>query len=152
MQNQPGQQQSPEQILMTLRILWGALVASSLVLVFLSYIRFAGEIVESDVINIFYIVSLGIFITTHVLSRNFFKQALAPLPKPPTETQIFTAYFTGFVLSIALSESITILGFVSVQTTHDPKKILPFAAVGILNMIYFFPVKDRILQKAQALS
>lgn len=152
MQNQPVQPESPEQLLMTLRILWAAILSSSFILVFISYQNFSGEIVEFEGINLFYFVALAVLVISHILPKVVFKQALAQAPKPATENQIFTSYFTSFILSIALSEAITLLGFVSVTTTHEPKRILPFVAVGVLNMIYFFPDKDRILQKAKALT
>lgn len=152
MQTQTAGQQTPEQLLMTMRILWAAILSSSAVLIFLSYKNFSGEVESFDMINIFYGMAFMSLIASHVLSRNTFKQTVARLPQSATETQVLTAYYTSFILAIALSESVTLFGFISVTKTHEPQNILPFAAVGILNMLYFFPVKDKILEKAKALS
>jgi len=142
-------QQDPKQLLLTFKIIWFAILMSCGVLVFLAYMLNKGlETSENPHQNTFLVIAGMLLIASHVLPKTIVGSNPQILNGTKTDAEILAVISTGFILSLAFSEAVTLLGFLSAHIfSHDPAKILPFAAAGVLNIILLFPSEDKLNRK-----
>ncbi len=149
MLQQPSNQlpQNPESVL---KVIWLALTISLLVLVFnIHLISKNWEIVEwgsfaiSDtslflVLSIFASFAAMASLTIHKIIKFDYKKTHLPNYKP--EGFIFQV----FIMRMAFSEVITIIGFVLTLMNENQNVIVPYVMTSLLLNIYHFPNLDKL--------
>ena len=126
-----------------MKIIWLGLLFYSGVLVFIAYkVLQPKEIREAREELVLQIVAISALIASHVVPKIITKQNAK---KKRSDLETIKAAFTPFILSLTTTESVVILGLVLVSLTGQPQKILPFAMAGILNFLFLYPKKEKIL-------
>lgn len=139
-------------MLNTMKIIWLGLFFYPVVLVFVAFKVLAPAEIQSTPLElIFQVMAIAVLIASHVLPKLVNKKYQLKL-KEGNSFETLKAYFFSFILSLALSDSVIIFGFLLVTLTHDPMKMLPFAIAGMLNMLSFFPRKEKILMPPEKIN
>ena len=139
-------------MLNTMKIIWLGLFFYPIVIVFVAFkVLTPAEVKESPLELIFQLLAIVLLIASHVLPKLVNKR-YEQLVKEKNTYATLKAYFSGYIISLAHSDAVIILGFVLVTQTHEPKKILPFLLAGILNLLHFFPRRDKILRTAKSIT
>jgi hypothetical protein len=162
--------------LMTLRIVWGSLLASQfLLLVILNLAAPANaEAPDPMMVPMFALVALSSTVASFLVPRLVFRAGLSKLkfdkvevpdPQAPpgfnkTVTvardperafrQVFPLYTTRTILGCALGESVSLFGFVLKFLGFDWTMAAPFFVVGIAVCALQFPSNQRCLNEAEA--
>ncbi len=130
-----------------MKVIWLGLLFYSCILVFVAFKvlapREVREVKEELILQIVAIIAL---IASHRLQKYLLKN-VQNQNKKRTDIEKIKAAFAPFVIALSMSETVVILGFVLVILSGQPDKILPFAMAGILNIIYFYPKKEKILSQ-----
>lgn len=141
-ENLPPQQKS------TTLIIWAALLASTLIygLVLVQLIGHQSEsMVPFFAHSLFLplvIAGMGTTAMAWFLPLVLWRQAgarLAVLLRDDFFRQVIPNYQSGFVLRMALSEAVTVYGFLLAFQSHDLRAFLAFAAVGMALQLLSFP-------------
>ena len=128
-----------------MKVIWLGFLFYSGVLVYVAFnVLTPREIVESPLETPFLIVAIGILIAGRMIPKLLNKN-FKNIQKLNDNVKTLQAYLVGFVVALSLSESVVMLGFVLVIVTGNPKRILPFALAGIINILMLYPRKDIIL-------
>lgn len=128
-----------------MKVIWLGLLFYPGVLVFVAFKVLAlKEIIDTPLEIVFQLIAVGLLIASRVLPK-ILNTRNAKLQKQKNDLEAIKACFAGFIIALSLSESVVILGFVTVTLTGNPNKILPFALAGILNILLLYPRKEKIL-------
>jgi F0F1-type ATP synthase membrane subunit c/vacuolar-type H+-ATPase subunit K len=145
-----------------MQIVWGALLASVLLYVGLGFFMFPRELpLRLDTLADFSVPLKIPFIGTSgmalamstvlpkILLGAVVKKRVSKRPlEMPEMAQLF---FVPLVIRLALLESVTLYGFVLVQTQRDPVQALPFALVTLAGFSLHFPSEARIAETFRSL-
>ncbi len=141
------------QKLRTLRIIAGAMMLSGVLYAGVLFVV-AGEPAEVDVAINLGLIAATVAVTVALLPvRRVVMGGLAllpppqggladPQPEPEASAAILAAamrYTSGTIVSLALSESVILFGFVQAWLSQQPLRILPFLLAGELMMVVMFP-------------
>lgn len=155
-------------ILHTSRIMWAAMNATPVVFTVVLMIARPRDLEPEVPLMPFMLgaVALAVFATSVVLPRHQLDLAIRKLsleqrtevlaqetlfrdaaptrqvfvaPLSETFRKIAPAFQTGFILGMALSEAVILVGFVLVFMGFDPVTAVPFFAVGWTSMLLRFP-------------
>ncbi len=148
----PGQ--SP---LLSLQIVWAALLLSLGMYVVLSFVlaksRAAGELpAPLPVMQLaFGLISLSSLAVAFVLSRKLFQQAIGKEdPANLTIDKLTRLAFTPWIIRMAMTESVGILGFLLSFLTGEPSSGMPFLAISALVMLTHLPNEKALRNAAQS--
>lgn len=152
--HQPSAPLSPEQSALLkqtrqmITILWGALLASQGLLVFvLNTIAAAPAPEEAQVPGLppegFYAIALAIMVAAIFVPKVILANAKRNVREWNQQT-ISSVLLVPNIIRFALCEAITMTGFALALTNHDMKLLWPFLAVGMLGMLLSFPSEERI--------
>jgi hypothetical protein len=94
---------------------------------------------------------LGVLALAHVplawfIPKILWKQRAKTLPESDrtTDAVLLEAYFTGFIVRLALLEAVCVIGFVGSIIAHRSSLILPFLGVSAAGFVVNFPTKTHI--------
>ena len=149
-----GQGQIPGDVLLVLRIVHAALVAS--ILLFLGVVTLvtrppADPVVSVDtpvraepppVVAMAMIAAGGISLVALLLVRRRMaraRDAARGSTDPQAGKRALARYYTGSIVSWALAESIALCGFILAIIHREPSRMYPFAAVGVVLMVVLMP-------------
>lgn len=143
-----------------LKIIWGALFFSQIILNFVAAIM-VGPISTEFLLNtsnlfVFYFFGIICFIASMLLPRFLIRTAKTRINQNETEKQnlnraiaecdlqVMTQYYiTPYILKLALTESISIMGLASsIQTQFN--NMLPFTILAIIGFLMAFPADKKI--------
>ena len=159
------QENAIEKGLLTLWIIWAAILGSLFIYVFICY-QFGDEIRQtmspnfpvSVLRNILYGVAIITLFLTHFLRRFMLSvksgNASAKSLTPGThsnQSSLLAKYTTALILSLALSESIGIYGFVLVLLGDDFQTLYIFTGISALALYFYRPKREEIEALAFAL-
>jgi hypothetical protein len=134
--------------LMNLQIIWGAILASTVIYVFVAYaVGGQSSALDAEQTRIFELVCAAVALSglgaSFVLPRRMLTAALA---KEPVEVgqdtplpRLVRAAFPAWVVRMALCEMVATMGLMLALVTHKPVKIMPFAALAMLALLAAFP-------------
>lgn len=126
-----------------MKVVWLGLLFYSGVLVFIAFrVLQPKEVRDVKEELILQLVAIAALIASHVLPKILTKKINK---KTSSEFETIKAAFVPFVVSLTTSECVVVLGFVLVIMSGQPAKILPFAMAGILNILFLYPRKEKIL-------
>ncbi len=57
--------------------------------------------------------------------------------------------FVPFILSLVLSEALTLCGFVMSNSAHEPSLIIPYAVTGLVLNLFHFPTLSKIVEAGE---
>lgn len=135
-----------------MKVIWLGLLFYSGVLVYVAFnILTPKEIVESPLETPFLIIAVGILIAGRMIPKLLNKN-FQSIQKLNDNVKTLKAYLIGFIIALSLSESVVMLGFVLVIVTGNPKRILPFALAGIINILMLYPRKEIILGTSERIT
>lgn len=135
-----------------MKVIWLGLLFYSGVLVYVAFnVLTPKEIVESPLETPFLMLAVGILIAGRMIPKLLNKN-FKHIQKLNDNVKTLKAYFVGFVIALSLSESVVMLGFVLVIVTGNPKRILPFALAGIINILMLYPRKEIILGASERIT
>src|SRR5438270_2782162 len=124
----------PPRALQTLRILWGTLTFSTvLLLVVLQYAQRPKVTPNPMLPPMLAVAALGVFVVGIVLPRHQLRLAQRRGHVP------LALYNTAFLLGMALTESVALFGFVLAFQSFAPMIYLPFFVVAWIGFILRFP-------------
>ncbi len=143
-----------------LKIIWGALFFSQTILNIIAVIIVGPISTEflfsSSNLIVYYFLGMICFIASILLPRFLIRSAKTRINQNETEKQkllraladcdlqmMTQYYFTPFVLKLALTESISIIGLASsIQTQFN--NMLPFSILAIIGFLMAFPADKKI--------
>ena len=130
-----------------MKVVWLGLLFYSGVLVFIAFrVLQPKEVRDVKEELILQLVAIAALIASHVLPKILTKKINKNINKKTSgEFETIKAAFVPFVISLTISECVVVLGFVLVIMSGQPAKILPFAMAGILNILFLYPRKEKIL-------
>lgn len=138
-----------------MKIIWGALLVSLILYVVISLMKLpsgqslnlAGLTDFTDPLRVplimaaFMSLMLAVMVPKILLTAIKKKRtAREPLELP----EMARLFYVPFIIRLALLESVTLYGFVLVQTKNDPAQILPFFAASLLGFLLNFPSESNI--------
>lgn len=144
--------------LMNLQIIWGGLLVSTVIYVFVAYsVGAQGAAPDPEQTRIFElvcaVVALGCLGVSFVLPRRLLAAAIerdsievgqdTPLPK------LVRAAFTPWIVRMALCETVATMGLMLALISHTPMKIMPFAALALLSLLTAFPSESALRRAAE---
>lgn len=138
-------QQTPS--MMTLRIIWGAMLSSMGIYVLMTFILQPPEGFEpAENFQVMFIALGGVAAVDSVLALLarpflFFKKLEG---EQVARDDAMARYHTSCVISWAMAEAIAILGFVLFMLSYEQWIIFPFVGVGALLMLILFPRQSHI--------
>lgn len=167
--------QRPPPVLMTMRILWGALLGVSLVAPAIGFFARQPEnkpiAVLPIALGVASLIELGIsqfwvaqqarialqraaFAVTDVPDPNvvagFYREQVPTIrvfaDPDAVEKRLFIIYQTSFILRLALRESIAMYAVVLGTLGHPVEQVVPFAAVAFVSIAIEFPTRERVIR------
>jgi len=100
---------------------------------------------ESPVILAIGIMSAGTLLLAWFVPKLLWKDAARKLPPTGTdESDLLEGFFTGFVVRLALLESVCLYGFVAGFLQKQPSLILPFLGASAAGFVVNFPNRTLI--------
>lgn len=123
---------TPEQTMKTMKILWSALLLSHFLLIFTTYfshstVGFYPNQMLPDFSNqiTFFLTVIAVFQlgTSIILPKIIIGQLRHKAAQSKNRAAVYQYALSPLIMTWALRESITLLGFVSSFITHDPNKI-----------------------------
>ena len=159
------------------RILWAALFASTATFLVVLFIVPVGTEPPKILLPIFAVIAMGLAVTSVAFPRHAHRQALlrgnfpieevddpdaigmfrssAPKKRVFGETErtrdrAFMYYQTPFILGMALSEAIAMLGFVLGLLGWSIPHVLPFWAVAWILFAWRFPTERKVFEPLEA--
>ena len=148
----------PAPPLINLQIIWGGLLVSTVIYVFVAYsVGGQGAAPDPEQARIFELVcaavALGCLGASFVLPRRLLAAAIArdstdvgqdtPLP------QLVRASFAPWIVRMALCETVATMGLMLALISHTPMKIMPFAALALLALLAAFPSESALRRAAE---
>ena len=143
---------SPSQLLLVPRIIWGVLLFSQFTyfLVVSTLPVPTNQVVPPPAFFDFSDRFTPPFITLaliELVAAYFIPKLMTP-KSATAETDslklLLDRAFTGMIIRFALLESICLYGFVIALTSHDPRRMVPFALVATLGFALNFPTEEKI--------
>ncbi|MDB9823022.1 hypothetical protein OAC89_04900 [Deltaproteobacteria bacterium] len=147
-----------EKGLLTLWIIWAAIMVSLFIYVFICH-QFGNEIrggMNQDIPlplfrNIFYAIALITLFAAHffkrfmlaVKSSSALAKALKPAPNAE-QSPLLAKYSTALIVSLALSESIGIYGFVLFLLGDGMQTLYTFIVISALSIYYHRPKREEL--------
>lgn len=143
-QSQGASPFTTQQGMTTMRILWGALFFSVLLLGFVSYQRkgdfvFEGVQPHPGILG----VALVALLLSFVIPRMMLLRAKASLPGNAEFAECVRRYMAPFIIRMALAEMVAQLGLVA-ATISEFNVSAPFIAAAGVRMIFAFPTEEKI--------
>ena len=152
-------------IMMTLKIMWGALLFSQVMLVGGAYliqsqgveapsdIKNFAEAAQTPLFKIFSATAVVCLVLSRYLPGFLFKQSLEKLPShlqgEEKDIRILQNFFTSFIVGMTLLEFICILGFMFFNQYRFMPLLLGFFIFSFLNAFIRFSMKHVILKSAE---
>lgn len=159
----------------TLKVLWGAILASSLVLFCLMLVLAPGGGEPSVMLAVVLgAVALANALASLVLPVALYRVALRRLDIPTRETEdagpvggmagrtatdprgalqaLLSAYTPPFIIGMSLSEAVGLCGFVLGFLGHSIETVMPFFVTTWALMATRYPALERVLGPAEALT
>jgi hypothetical protein len=147
--NQQNQMPNP---MLTIRILWGALLFSSVIygLVLNMLVHPEGGGGQNEMYGIVFpligLINAGLAVfLPEILSKGI----RARIQDPSDLRRVLQQYFVPFIVRMALFESVVIMGFMWAFLTKTTMYYYPMWFVGAAGMIWSFPTETKILKWAQ---
>lgn len=156
-----------DSLMLTMKILWIGLVFSQITLLGLGYfvtsqhpsqfpeVTNAAELADTLFFKIFSAAAVICLVLSRYLPGFLFKSSLAQFPShlqgEEKDVFIIQKYFPGFIVGMALLESICIFGFLLFNYYKIFPVFLGFFIFSCLNALIRFPVKHVILKTAEDL-
>lgn len=135
-----------------IKVIWGALVYSQLmygVVIYLTQREYLDAPFATDhpmfmntVVMAVAAFAAAIFIPASLLETA--KRKMKDQASGGGQTNYVAAYFTPWIVRMALFEAVTIFGLTFVFQSHIPVAFVPFAVVGLLGQVSQFPSEQRI--------
>jgi uncharacterized membrane protein len=99
------------------------------------------SILESPVIIALAVMATGTLAIAWMIPKLLWKQASKKLPPAEklAESDLLEGFFTGFVVRLALLESVCLYGFVAGFLQKQPSLILPFLGASVAGFVVNFP-------------
>ncbi len=96
---------------------------------------------ESPVLIALAVMAAGTLAIAWMIPRIIWNQASKKLPavEKLSESDLFEGFFTGFVVRLALLESVCLYGFVAGFLQRQPSIILPFLGASAAGFVLNFP-------------
>lgn len=145
--------------LMTLQIIWAALLLSAGMYVGLAFFvpfRGAGDMDIRVMELAFTVVALGLLAVSFVLPRRMLAQAAAAKcaeekkePGSLSLSELAMLAQAPWIIRLALCEAVAVFGLVLVFLSQQPMKIVPFAALSALAMLAAFPSESALRRAAE---
>lgn len=141
---------------LTLFILWGALLASVLIQVFVGYMTMqdpssrptvdAGMMETAAYLKIpaVIVATASVFVRRMFLSVSALRTFASTVPPDHRLTAVFGRLMTFSIVTWALNEAVNIFGLVTVFLTGDWQAILPFTAIAVLLDVIMMPNFDTV--------
>ena len=135
-------QQNNSQLLLTMRIMWFALLSSQLILILFSFKLIVNDVIEetpSTLILPFFGIGIMLlalsFVIPKIISRG--------LKVSPTETN-YSVLISPLILTLALNETCSVMAFILKFIHNETKLSLVLFAVSILIFITRFPTDQKL--------
>ena len=131
------------------RLLWGSLLTSQIVYVFVAHVAITGPAHEGGLAALPFVAAICLtaaIIIPRMMARQMLKTTLsadltiATVPVP----QLVTTMFTPLLVRFAMIEVVGVLGMVSAMTSGDSVKVYPFAAAAVVAMLINFPSEGKL--------
>lgn len=156
----PGEQAAPAPPpLLVLQIIWGAMLLSIGMYVGVAFfVPFTGEATaETRVMELaLTVVALVLLAVSFVVPRRMLAQAIAQRqaegekdPGAIPLAALVTAAQSPWIVRLALCEAVAVFGLMLVFLSHQPMKIVPFAALSALAMLAAFPSESALRRAAE---
>jgi hypothetical membrane protein len=142
---QPMQQ---KHTMMTLRILWGALLLStSMLFLVLKFVLPEGEASpitpkKMQTWYMFFGMACVFLLASYLLPKFILKQAAQR--KPSTMEEMLQLYATPFIMSLAMTEAVSLVGFAFSFTSREIQSFYPFFALSVIFFLMRFPTEEKI--------
>jgi hypothetical protein len=140
--------------LISIQIVWGALLATVVVYVATAYLVISGDNKSAAATDLgtlellLAVMSLSTLGLSFVIPKKILGKAIgSDDPDALTIEQLSARAFSPWIIRLAMSESVALFGFVAAMVSHQPSKILPFAVLSALAMLMALP-SDRSLRLA----
>jgi hypothetical protein len=135
--------------LVTLRIIWGALLGSHFLYGLGLYViikQSEGPIDEMSPVLLPIVSSIGmvIFFAAIYLPKFFLKNEKKQIPSNSKLEDLIPKFIAPFVIRLALFEAVALLGFGLAFLSKDMQFYYPFAAVSLVAYILNFPTEEKI--------
>ncbi len=156
----PDKRKQLQAAMMTIWIIWGAMIASLLLYVVVALLLgdhlLSRETFDPGLLTtltrIFMAISAALLLVAFFLRRSLLNRQpemiAEPVQAPPLPTG---QYMTNLLICLALCEAIGIFGFVLYMLGGDFTTFVLFIAVGLAGMIYFRP-SSRHVEKLMAIN
>ena len=149
----PDKQKQLKAAMMTIWIIWGAMIASLLIYLVVALL-FDEKMVEQNrldpeilkiITNSMLAVSAVLLLAAFFLRRSLFNKppeiVTTPIQEPPLPTG---QYLTNMIICLALCEVVGIFGFIIYMLGGGFTSLIFFIAIGIAGMIIFKPSQKHI--------
>ncbi len=140
------QQSTPAGPYFVPRILWGAMIMSQFLFLFILVAQspfdlenLASSFAESSMVFPLAVIAAVNFLVSLFVPKFFISQALKLRAAPGTEADILRFCFPAFIVRLATSEAVTLFGFVLANETKNSAVILPFLCASLFIFLLSFP-------------
>jgi hypothetical protein len=135
--------------LMVCRIIWAALLAGQIMYFGVVYSMMSIQ-PQSDnlILKILPIIASVALILSVLVPRFIWKNFAKKLTKPimtNSEDKLVESFLTGFIIRLALLESVALMGLALFLLSGDIKMMIPYSSVSILGFLINFPNKQKIM-------
>jgi len=140
---------------MNARVIWFAMILSNPLFAFVSW-NIVSQRPEEEVIPFFkysltpmmggiavLILLLGYYMTYRTM--DYYRATTPKLPESQIPSQAMSNFMVPFVVRMAICEAVALFGLVITLSTGDMWGVAIFAAVAMLQQVWFFPTAKRVL-------
>jgi hypothetical protein len=142
------QPQTKVNSIIQLQIIWGAMLFSPFMMLMVLKIIYGGA--ESEQLNpelmkqwyLYFGLATASLVASYFIPRFLFSQAKQQ--KPTTVTEMVKLYSPGFIVSLALTEAVSIIGFMFSFIKNDPSPFYAFISLTVVVFLMRFPTEGKV--------
>jgi hypothetical protein len=131
------------------RIIWAALLGSQMMYFVVAYSLMNIQPMQDDLIlKILPIFASIALILSVIVPRLIWKISAKKMTKPMmanNEDVLAGGFLTGFIIRLALLESVALMGLGLFLFTGELKMMIPYSSVSILGFFINFPTKSKMI-------
>ncbi len=158
-QNNQTPPMKPEQTIVMMQILCGAMAAAVAMLTVVLFITrkpvydaiLFSENIRNPIHAVLFFLGVVVLLLRIPLANSVLANALEKY-KPQGIAQILPVYFTPFILRVALAEAAATLGFVSTHISGEVSTFIMLGAAAFVAIIKEFPSLEKVKERVRAVS
>ena len=134
--------------ILLLQIIWGAMLFSPFMMLMVLKVIYGGA--ETEPLNpelmkqwyLYFGLATASLVASYFVPRFLFSQAKHQ--KPTTVTEMIKLYSPGFIVSLALTEAVSIIGFMFSFIKKDPSPFYAFISLTVVVFLMRFPTEGKV--------